>query len=299
MVHCSTSTTREPPWPVWLRPQNSQTPSISPPPKYKRKGLQISPTPRDNTSFSGILYPFRIFTFKYEWVSRPVSPKVVHRLSNTLYPYKIIYSIYSSVYRTLGRLYTLPDSGRSVDSMSDLVGLGTTTFKQGLGDANRMFQSMATVAPPPVGHVIIDGIVTVMGNNLILGIDLMASCDPETLGDLRVHKARVRYAARPRRQAAAVGVGKQPKDIIEGAVKAAVEPQKQEKVFVKKEEKIDEQQEQKIRKKEPEDAKPLVGMIEEKRGAQISDSSPGEAGDKSGRNKERKADVDDAASSKP
>lgn len=223
----------------------------------------------------------------------------MHRLSNTLYPYKILYSIYSSVYKTLNRLYTLPDSGRSVDSMSDLVGLGTTTVKQGLGDANRIFQSMATVAPPPVGHVIIDGIVTVMGNNLILGIDFMASCDPETLGDLRVHKARVRYAARLRQQVAVVGVGKQPNDIIEGAVKAVVEPQKQEKIFVKKEKKIDEQQEQKLQKKEPEDPKPLVGMIEEKRGAQISDSSPSEAGDKSGRNKERKADVDDAASSKP
>lgn len=196
--------------------------------------------------------------------------------------------------------------------MSDLVAVGKTAVQRGLNDTHRMFSNMVSAAPAPAGSVFVDGVVNVSGNDMVLGVDFMVSFNPKTPEELRFHRVRIRYAKRRYKQPATTVVGG-PKGTIGSAVKSAVEIQKQEKKFVEKEEKIDKQQEERIRKEEPGDtkplvrmleegpgdAKPLVRMLEEERGAQISDSSPNAAVDKNGRNKEQKADVDDAASSKP
>lgn len=236
----------------------------------------------------------------------------MYRLTNTLYPYNLFYSIYRSVSKTFNWLYTLRDGSHNVDSMSDLVAVGKTAVKRGLSDTHRMFSSMMSAAPAPAGSVFVDGIVNVSGNDMVLGIDFMVSFNPVTPEEMRFHRVRIRYAKRRYKPPATTVVGG-PKGTIGSAVKSAVELQKKEEKFVEKEKKIDEQQKENIRKQEPgdtkplvrmleegpEDAKPLVRMLGEERGAQISDSSPNAAVDKSGRNKEQKADADDAASSKP
>lgn len=230
----------------------------------------------------------------------------MHRLSNALYPSWVFYSLYLSVAtNTLDWLHTLRDNSHRVDSMGDLVAVGTTAVKQGLGDTQSMLRKTWKMPPPPKGHVIIDGIVQVTGSDLVVGIDIMVSFNPETLDDLQFHRAKVRFAGKIRREPpalvqpkSAVEVEEQSKDIIGDTIQATVELQRQGKGFVEKEANISEHQEQKIREKEPEDAKPMVRILAEKREAQIPDSSPSEAVGKSGRNKEREADADDAASPK-
>lgn len=221
----------------------------------------------------------------------------MYRLSNTLYPSAVFYSIYSTFAGTANWLYTLRDRGHNLDTMDQAVAVGTTTIKQGLHETQKALRAMRKVAPPPAGYMIIDGIVQITGDDLVMGIDVLASFNPETLGDLRFHRTKVRFAGKNTGQGScmrvmpkAAKVEGRPKDIIK-------EPQRQEKGFVEQEAKI-KQQEKKVREKKPEDTKPLVGILEDKQGEQISDPLPSKVVDKSGRSKERKAGVDDAASSK-
>lgn len=221
----------------------------------------------------------------------------MYRLSNTLYPSSVFYSFYGSVANTFNWLYNLQDNDYSVDSMGDLVAVGTTAIKQGLSDTQKALLIMRKLEPPPPGHAIIDGLVQVTGDDLVVSVDILVSFNPETLDDLRFHRAKVRFAGKNKGQGAVTGMEERPKDIIGTTMKAAVELQRQKKRFVKKEVKI-EQQEQNVREKKPEEVKPLARILEEKQGTQISDPSPSKVVNKSGRGEERKADVDDATSSK-
>lgn len=223
----------------------------------------------------------------------------MYRLSNTLYPSSVLYSIYSSFAGTSNWLYTLRDRGHSLDTMDQAVAVGTTTVKQGLHEAQKALRAMRKVAPPPEGHMIIDGIVQLTGDDLVVGIDVLVSFNPETLDDMRFHRTKIRFAGKSTGRGECIRimpkatkkVGERPKDNIK-------KPRRQGKGFVEKAAKI-EQQEKKIREKKTEDTKPLERILEDKQGGQISDPLPSKVVDKSGRNEERKADVDDAASSKP
>lgn len=183
--------------------------------------------------------------------------------------------------------------------MDQAVAVGTTTVKQGLHDAQKALRAMRKVAPPPEGYMIIDGIVQIAGDELVVGIDVLVSFNPETLDDMRFHRTKIRFAGKSTGREGCISimpkatkkVEESPKDIIK-------KPQRQRKRSAEKKAKI-EQQEKEIREEKPEDIKPLARILEDKQGGEISDPLPSKVVDKSGRSKERKADVDDATSSKP
>lgn len=149
---------------------------------------------------------------------------------------------------------------------------------------------------------------------MIVGIDVTASFNPETLGEWRFHRTEVRFAGKvkPRRKKETVPLkavlddegmeammkaAKEAVRVAEEMHKRSIEAQKG---FVEKEmeKQKDGMEESKIGK-EPEDAKPSVRILEEKREEPIPAPSPGQDVAKRAGGEKQKADVDDAASSKP
>ncbi|KAI5847249.1 hypothetical protein DFP73DRAFT_544686 [Morchella snyderi] len=306
---------------------------VGPPPEYIRKGLLISPVERDSLDQSeGASHPLRLSNLKYEWVSRPVPQNTMHRLSTALYPSWVFNSLYLSAQATLGWLQALKASGKTVDSMGDLVVMGTTTVKQGLGVTHRILQRTMKPPPPPRGHVVIDGIVQVSGNNLVVGIDIIASFDPETLGNLVFHKTHIRYVGKKRRQLKPVTPQSPPqsrpvggkttlvddpssKGTVQEAIQSSEEIRRrtieQQRNFIDKQVggvKTGDQkrviQEPKVQDKGPESVpeigvKPIVRMLKGKRGESIPDVPPGRGASERGDDKKQETDVDDTTSSKP
>lgn len=252
----------------------------------------------------------------------------MHRLSNTLYPSWVFYSLYSSVADTFNCLQVLRDDGHTVDSMGGIVAVGTRAIKLGLEDTHKKLRKTWKPPPPPRGHVMIDGIVQVMGNDLVVGIDITASFDPETLEGLRFYRTEVRYAGKVKRVQKApappippqfhptgenpASEGEDPRGGVKTALQAATELQRraieQQRDFIDKQEEAMKNNDQKGVMEEPEVqeketqsdvAKPLVQILKEKRGEPIPGFPPNEDASKRGESKKQKADVDDGASSKP
>lgn len=234
----------------------------------------------------------------------------MHRLNSALYPSWVLNSLYSSLLDT----FTWLSAGQSMDP----VALGGTAIMKGLIDVHQKLRRSWKPPPPPKGHVIIDGIVQVGGNDLIVGIDVTASFNPETLGEWRFHRTEVRFAGKVKKRAKMEGMldsegvekmVEQTRQTLKAAeeLQRRVERMRVEEQRREEERRVEEQKEvietkvgmergdaveEKVGVEKVKEERPSVGILGEK-GEPVAEGEVKRTG-----GEKQKADVDDAASSK-
>ncbi|KAH8151240.1 uncharacterized protein LAJ45_04442 [Morchella importuna] len=149
----------------------------------------------------------------------------------------------------------------------------------------------------------------VSGNNLVVGIDIIASFDPETLGSL------IPPQFHPLGGKTTLVEDPTSKGTVQEAIQSSEEIRRrtveQQRNFIDKQvggvKAVDQKrviQEPKVQDKGPESVpeigvKPIVRMLKGKRGESIPDIPPGGGASERGDDKKQETDVDDATSSKP
>lgn len=145
-----------------------------------------------------------------------MSPRVYHRLQNVAWPSWMFNSVQNSFYRIVKTIKEEIDTavsggegdgniGSESDSDQESTALivlphpeftAKVTFEESMGSFRKNLQKTRPLPPPPKGHMQISGIVQIVGEKIVVHVDVDATFDPETCNDYIFQNMKVRWVAR-------------------------------------------------------------------------------------------------------
>ncbi|KAL7270959.1 hypothetical protein RUND412_006315 [Rhizina undulata] len=168
-----------------------------PPQEYMRPGLLLTADkPKPEEAEPRQLMPYAFTHVNYSWTTRPVEDTTVHRLSRLLYPSLTFNSLYASVRHSFSWFTAAVKGGSPIDSFDSAVSIGQEAVIEGIEVMKKEYRKGWKPPPPPRGHVIIYGMVEVKGDNLVVGVDVAASFDPESMEDWKFLKMELKFVGR-------------------------------------------------------------------------------------------------------